>query len=161
VARHSDWSGWGLGLALSLIPFAIDVVNFTEGTVFLKRAGLDWRTLSQSALAYALLIPVWAMVFGKHWPRPKPSGRPLRGRSVVWNLWRVIVSDFAYLLVYFTAGMIIFPLVRAFYAQQQLPSLGTIALVQLLLRGPAFTAICLLLMRMVGVHSGWKGRAAT
>src|SRR5437016_3748188 len=61
LAMKSDWKGWRLGLAVSIIPFAIDLVNFIEGVVFL--GGLDFRSMYQSGLAYALMIPVLGRPF--------------------------------------------------------------------------------------------------
>ena len=40
---------------------------------------------------------------------------------------------------------------RSFYATQTLPSTGTIVGLQLLVRGPLFTLLCLLLTRMLGM----------
>lgn len=70
--------------------------------------------------------------------------------------WKLAVSDLTYLVLYFGAGMIIFPYVKDFYATQQLPSMGTIAGLQLLIRGPVFVLLCLAL-------AGWwacRGSAA-
>ena len=71
-------------------------------------------------------------------------------------VWRFALSDVLYLLLYFGAGVIIFPYVRDFYATQTVPPAKTIVGLQLLLRGPVFVAVCLLLMRMIGL-SRWKG----
>jgi hypothetical protein len=65
--------------------------------------------------------------------------------------WKFAVSDLAYLSLYFLAGTIIIPYVKDFYATQSLPSGGTIAALQLLVRGPVFVALCLLLVRMIGL----------
>jgi hypothetical protein len=62
-----------------------------------------------------------------------------------------VVSDFAYLFLYFGTGMIIFPFVKNFYATQHLPSAVSIAALQLLVRGPVFVLVCLSLTRMLGL----------
>jgi len=148
LAMKSDWKGWRLGLAVSIIPFAIDLVNFIEGVVFL--GGLDFRSMYQSGLTYALMIPVLGIVYATNRGPAQSSHPSLVFGSVAKKLWRFMACDFIYLLLYFTAGSIIFPYVRDFYATNPLPSIGKIVLLQMLLRGPVFTAICLLLIRMAG-----------
>lgn len=61
--------------------------------------------------------------------------------------------------LYFVAGSIIFPFVRDFYATQTLPSVGKIVALQLLVRGPIFIGVCLLLGRLI-VLPRWAGAFA-
>lgn len=147
LAIQVDWRGLRLGVAISAILFAVDSINFIEGMVFL--GGLELRNIYRSALVYALMAPVLAFLFTKKdaWPR---TPQPLLAGSPAKRVMRFIASDVLYVLLYVTAGSIIFPLVKDFYALRPLPSPGKIILLQLLLRGPVFTAICLLLIKMAG-----------
>jgi hypothetical protein len=154
IAMRSGWKGWRLGLAVAIVPFAVDLVNFIEGIVFL--GGLDFRSIYQSAFVYALMIPILGTIYATDKGPVHASASPIASGSAVKSLFRFVACDIIYLLLYFIAGSIIFPFVREFYASHPLPSLGKIVLLQLSLRGPVFTAICLLLLRMAG-SPRWTG----
>jgi hypothetical protein len=151
TATRSGWCGWRLALSLFSIPFGIALVNIIEGAVYLTASGLDWRLLLlHEFLVYAAAAPVWTVIF-------RGTGGPSRSipsRPFAAHLWRFAVSDFAYLFLYFLAGMIIFPFVRAYYATQTLPGTTTIISLQLLLRGPVFIVLCVLMLRMLGMRRG-------
>jgi len=151
AATRSGWRGWRLAISLFAIPFGIAFVNLIEGSVFLKNSGLDWRMLLVNQLTvYAAAAPVWALIFRSLGP---PSAlippHPFAGL-----LWRFVVCDFAYLFLYFAAGLIIFPFVRAYYATQTVPGTSTIVALQLLLRGPVFTLLCVLILHMLAMRRG-------
>jgi len=151
VALRSDWRGWRLGAAVSAIPTIIACSNALEGTFFLKNSGIDWPRLFAYIIVSAILAaPVWTLLFGM---RPAASGEPfhpIASRSRAERAWKFVLSDLTYALLYLVAGAIIFPYVKDFYATQQLPSLSTILKLQLLVRGPIFVVVCLLLVRMLG-----------
>jgi hypothetical protein len=159
IAVRCDWVGWKLAAALAAIPWAIGIANMIEGSVFLKNLGIDWGRLAlYVCLTYLLVFPLWRYIYGGGEVVP-PHYSPFSQKSAASIAWRFVVSDCIYLLLYYTAGMIIFPYVRDFYATQTLPGPGTIVALQLLLRGPLFVLLCLLLVRMVGL-SGWQGALA-
>jgi hypothetical protein len=144
ITAHVDWRGLRLGLALSAIPLAITTVNFIEGAVFLGPSDINWpRLFAQSFLTYAVLVPVWGLIFSRGREVASPNFEPMLSRPLGQRLWRFAISDIAYLVLYFTAGAIIFPYVRDFYATQSVPQRATIALLQLGLRGPVFVLVCL------------------
>ena len=150
AAMRSEWKGWSLGLALAVIPVGTTALTAIEGTVFLNRWGISWpRVIGATFVTYALVVPLWVTIFGRHGPT-SPHYRPVRSASPGGRVWRFLASDVAYLVLYIVAGAIIFPLVKAFYATH-MPSLGRIAVVQLLIRGPALVCLCLLLVRMLGL----------
>ncbi|HUJ20971.1 MAG TPA: hypothetical protein VLX58_05575 [Bryobacteraceae bacterium] len=152
AAVRSGWRGWRLAIALFTVPCVIAFVNMIEGVVYLTHSGLDWRRLLLFTLiVYAAAGPVWALVFGTKRADGRPGSPSLLPRKLFDGAWRFAVSDVAYLCLYFLAGSIVFPFVRDYYATQTLPSAGTIVSLQLLLRGPLFIAVCLLLMRMIGM----------
>lgn len=151
LAVRADWRGWSLGASIALLPLVLASVNLLEGKVFLTNANLPWgRIFLFDLLSAALLIPVWTALFGGR-PPVAEHFRPIRSKSRGERLWKFIVSDFTYLVLYFVAGSIIFPFVRDFYQTQHLPSLGTIVALQLLIRGPVFVLLCLGMTRMLGL----------
>jgi len=152
LAVRSEWRGWKLGSAVALIPLAITSVNLLEGTVFLKNSDLQWgRIFLLTVVSSALTIPVWAWVFGRRQDRPVEHYHPIESKSRAERAWKFALSDFSYIILYYGAGMIIFPFVKDFYATQQLPSPGTIIALQLLIRGPVFVLLCLVMTRMLGL----------
>lgn len=150
AAMRCEWRGWRLGLALAAIPVWTTVLTAIEGRVFVNRWDISWpRVIGATLVTYALAVPLWAMIFG----RRDPAGahfRPVRSASPGGRVWKFLVSDAAYLVFYVIAGAIIFPFVKTFYATH-MPSLGRIAAVQLLIRGPVLVCLCLLLVRMLGL----------
>jgi len=158
VAAASAVNGWTLATALSLVPICISGANITEGSVFLGHSAIPWRSLFLSmCLAYLLVLPLWRYVFGSG-PATATHASWLPSQPAT-ALWKFVVSDVLYVLLYFAAGTIIFPFVRNFYAAQTVPSAGKIIALQLLVRGPIFIGVCLLLARLVALPR-WKGALA-
>jgi hypothetical protein len=148
IASRTDLRGWKLGIVLAAIPCAIGIANLIEGAVFLTKVEMPWARLGlQLFLTYLLVAPMWGWIFGRMGPGHHSSWDPKPPAS---KAWRFGVSDLAYVVFYFIAGMIIFPLVRDFYATQTLPQSTQIVALQLLVRGPIFIAICLLMVRLLG-----------
>lgn len=151
LAVRSDWRGWQLGAALAAIPFIISTANIIEGSVFLKNSDLPWQKIFLHSLISAILIfPVWTLLFGRR-DTTSPHYHPIQAKGRGERAWKFIVSDVSYIVLYYAAGMIIFPFVRDFYATQELPSQGTIVALQLLIRGPIFVVLCLGFTRMLGM----------
>jgi hypothetical protein len=152
LALRTEWRGWTLGLALAAIPLVIAIVNLIEGIYFLPNSPIEWPTVfAQVTLGAALGIPVWTLVFGRRPAVPGQHYHPIAAKSRGERAWKFVLSDFAYLALYFIAGSIIFPYVKDFYAAQKLPSWSTIVTLELLVRGPAFVVLCLLMVRMLGL----------
>jgi hypothetical protein len=152
LAARTNVRGWRLGVALAAIPCVISLANLVEGSVFLGNVGMPWGRAGLHVLVtYVLVAPMWAWIFGRSAVTHESSWDP---KSSTGKVWRFAVSDIAYLVLYFTAGMIIFPYVRDFYATQTIPEAGQVVALQLLLRGPIFVGICLLLLRLVGFGRG-------
>jgi len=152
AAVRTEWRGWRLGVAMAAIPLAIESVNLLEGTVFLTNSQIEWGRIFIHALVSACLsVPVWMLLFGRRDGEAPVHYHPIRAKSRGERAWKFVVSDFAYLFLYFGTGMIIFPFVKNFYATQHLPSAVSIAALQLLVRGPVFVLVCLSLTRMLGL----------
>ena len=151
VAARTDWRGWKMGIAVAAIPVVIHTLDMLEGIVFLKNSPVDWsRIFLYTLVSAALSVPVWMLLFGR---RNNLSERyhPIQAQSPSQRAWKFAVSDLAYLFLYLTAGTIIFPYVKHFYATQYLPPMTALAALQLLIRGPVFILLCLLLSRMLGL----------
>lgn len=152
VALRSEWRGWTLGAAVAAIPLIIALVNGIEGIYFLPNSAIAWpRILLQVAIAAALSIPVWMLWFGKRAAIPQEHFHPIAAKSRGERAWKFVVSDLSYLVLYFVAGTIIWPYIKDFYATQSLPPLSTILVLELLVRGPVFVVLCLMLVRMLGL----------
>ncbi len=152
VAVRTEWRGWRLGVALAVIPLAIESVNLLEGVIFLTNSQLEWGKIFLHTLVSATLsIPVWMLLFGNRDSVAPEHYRPIAAKSRGEQAWKFVVSDLAYIVLYLTAGTIIFPYVKEFYATQHIPAIASIVALQLLVRGPVFVVLCLTLVRMMGL----------
>jgi hypothetical protein len=134
-------TGRGLRRALTLfaVLFVPKVNNFIELLIF----PLDLR----AQLIPALILKVALLSAGvaaalAAWASPDLAGRscwPVRRGAAGW-LARVVACDLAYVVVYVTAGMIVWPFVRPFYEHRAMPPMGTILSMQVL-RGLVFVAL--------------------
>ncbi len=82
---------------------------------FLPHSPIDWTSIfAQSTLAAVLSIPVWMLLFGR---RPAPQQdryHPIATKSRSERARKFVVCDLAYLVLYFTAGSIIWPYIKEF-----------------------------------------------
>lgn len=160
AAMRSDWRGWQLALALSAVPLVVNVVNNIEAKLFLTSLEISWAWVVGFPLITAVLTtPLWMLIFGRQQEYADLNYRPFQFRSPGQRLWRFVLSAFAYACLYFLAGTMVFPFIRDFYATQTLPPTGPLFALQLFVRGPAYVAVCLLLVRMLGLP-GKKGALA-
>jgi len=152
LALRTEWRGWALGAALAAIPLAITLIDGIEGVYFLPNSPIEWnRIFAQSALAAALSVPVWMLLFGKRAATPQDHFHPFATKSAVERAWRFVVCDALYLVLYMIAGTIIWPYIKDFYATQTLPPMSIFLPLELLIRGPLFIVLCLLLVRMLAL----------
>ncbi len=152
VAFRSDLRGWQLGAAMAGVPLAIGCVNAIEGVFFLTNSPIPWpRLFAFLILSAALILPVWAWLFGRRTDTPIAHYPPISSKTLGEKIWKFAVSDLAYSFLYLTAGFIVFPYVRDFYATQHIPPMPAILAMQLLVRGPIFILLCLALVRMLGL----------
>jgi hypothetical protein len=153
----SRWRGLRLALALMALPFGVTIANMVEAYYFLpvaKAHALLW--IAQSCIGYAVAVPCCLLIFRKSGNDETGAGKN-SGIVAVRNggeiLWKFAVSDLAFIVCYFIAGLIILPYTRSFYlAQGPLPTLSLVLGVQLLFRGPLFMGLCLLLFQMLGLQ---------
>ncbi|MGH9373599.1 MAG: hypothetical protein ACRD15_18930, partial [Vicinamibacterales bacterium] len=150
LARASVWTGWRLAAALFAVAWGIGTFNgLVEAHFFsfFDRPG-EMRAILLLLLVPALLFaPVMAWLSGR-WRHPAdvPALPPAHG-SAGW-IARFAACAIAYLVLYFTAGTIIYPYVQQFYDGRLMPSALALVLLQLCVRGPIFVALGLLIVRM-------------
>lgn len=160
AAVRSDWEGWRLGVAISVIPVTFSLTSMIESSIFLINLAIDWpRIVAQSVITFELAVPLWILLFAKRGGGSPEAYRPMNSRSYQERLWKFLVSDFSYLALYYIAGTIVFPFVKDFYATQTLPAPGRLIAMQLVVRGPIFVGICLLLLRLMRLPR-WTGALA-
>jgi hypothetical protein len=150
LARMSVWTGPSLAAALFAVSYGIGTFNsLVEAYVFdfFHRPG-ELQALFVLTLVPAVLFAPMMVWLAGRWRRPRTvAARPPEHSAAVWAA-RFAACSVAYLLLYFAAGMIIYPYVRQFYeGTKTLPSTLTIVALQLLLRGPIFVALGLLIVR--------------
>lgn len=151
LAMRSDWGGARLAVAVSSIPAIIMLTNYLEGIVFLTGVTIDWpKEVLRTCMVSVLTMPLWPLLFRKRGVA-QHNFRPLAGRTVKERIWRLVLADLAYPVLYFLAGTLVFPFVRDFYATQTIPAVGLVFTLQLLVRGPIFLGVCLLMTRMWGL----------
>ena len=151
LGMRSDWPNPVRALALAAIPAVITLCNYLDGILFLTNSGIDWpKEILRICLMNVIAFPLWMILFRKGETESGANYNPL-ARPGVEKLWRFALADLAYPVLYFIAGMIIFPYVRDFYATQTLPPVAEVFSVQLLIRGPIYIVICLLMTRMLGL----------
>jgi hypothetical protein len=151
AAIRSDWRGLRLGFLAAAVPLFVSLADMLEGAVFLGHLGIDWKRLAvNSVISYGLSAPAWGVIYSIGKEKAQPGFHPFASQPVGDRVWKYALSAFSYLFLYYLAGTLVFPFIRDFYATQTVPAARTIVMLQLLVRGPVFVALCLLLLRMAG-----------
>jgi hypothetical protein len=146
---RSDWRDWRLLCALFVVRAAIDMTNLLEGAVYLPNAGMDWPRIAIFSLAStAVSTLLWFLIMRSAPVPDSTANSPIPHRAFAPKLWRFALCAACYVVLYFVAGMIVFPYVRDFYATQHIPALGPLLAMQFFVRGPVFILACLLLLQM-------------
>jgi hypothetical protein len=152
AGSRSGWSRIKLMAALFVLGFGIVLVNGVEASFFLMVPGISWTTvILQQGFAQLILAATLAMLIAAPESDRGNEGW-LGGKSPTVALGTFLASDALYLVLYFTFGMLVVPFVRDWYASQHIPSFRTISTLQLLLRGPVFVLLCILLTKMLSVR---------
>ena len=151
-AFRTEWRGFTLGAAVAAIPLVIVLINGIEGSIFLKNSHIDWPQVFLSAAIGAVLsVPVWALLFGRRADHPQPHFHPIASKSIGERAWKFLLCDVSYIALYLIAGSIIWPYIKDFYATQTVPPMRAIFALQLLVRGPVFIVLCILMVRMLAL----------
>jgi hypothetical protein len=145
--------GWRLAGAVFLLYFGVNRFNTMDETLIF-RLGLSTKLIATIILTglvvAALYAPLVVWILGRtkgESPRVEFLARTKAG----W-VWRIAVGDLAYVLVYFVAGMLVFPYIRSFYTPDRLPPVQTVILMQVF-RGLVYVLIALVISRMLAGRS--------
>ncbi|MCL4813592.1 MAG: hypothetical protein KJ061_13950 [Vicinamibacteraceae bacterium] len=150
-ARGAAWAGWRLALALFSVAFGIGHANsLIEAYVFgfFPRPGEVQALFASAFVTTAVFAPLLVWLVGRWREAGAAEVPPPRRSAINWAV-RFAAGAVAYLVLYFTAGMIIYPYVQGFYEQRPLPQGATIAGLQLFVRGPVFVLLGWVITRMV------------
>lgn len=143
LAAMTPARGLRLFLALIALGFGIGVVNVLDEAVLFQlmppSLALPAVTYSTAVMAVASALAV--LVAGKALGRGAP---PIALRLTPLRLLALVA---AYVALYFVAGMLIFPMVKAFYADTRIPSLPVLLAIQAV-RGAIYVAACIPLLRL-------------
>jgi len=164
AGMRSGWSGWKLAGALFFINFGIAAISLVEAVIFLPPAREFWKALFALAIiTNAIACLLWMFIFRNRTATPASAQSALRPRTRSQSVVRFLIVDASYVVLYLTAGAIVFPWIRAFYATQHLPPMSQLVPLQFFVRGPVQVSICLVLTIML--HRGsrlsslWVGLA--
>lgn len=144
-ARTSVLRGRRLYGALFLATFGINVLLVhLEAAIFLEMSG----TATAASVAHATLSAAWVVLvvlwfFGRG---PAPDKRHLERPTMSRLTGRWMLAAGCYAVLYFTAGMLIYPYVRTWYEAQNFTG-GLWILPLQLLRGALYVAFSLVLLR--------------
>jgi hypothetical protein len=160
LAGRSRWN-WhrSVPALFGLVYGTTYVVNLIDALVFnLLPTDIGLRVLAAGACSSAglALMVAWmtrgdrpASADAAEPPEPWPAG------------WRFAVVPVLYVVTYFAAGMLVYPYIAHFYRTVAMPSLAVIILTQLLVRGPLFTGLTVLLLRFISgsaaTRAAWAG----
>jgi hypothetical protein len=129
VARASAASGWRLILMLFLLGFVVGSLNSLIEAIFFKVLTLQEVVAAALpvAIVFAILSPVAVLLAGRLRKWAEAPSDP--GGFTPVTLLGVVV---AYELLYWSAGLLVFPYVEHFYAGRGLPSGYGVAALQVL-----------------------------
>ncbi len=143
LAERMTLRGPALGVVLATILFGVETgLALIEAVFFNADLRLSVATLSRTAVASLLRDALAGVAVAWIW-RGTPAGQPIRLRGLPW---KIVAITLMYVVAYFLAGAFIAwqsPAVRAFYANVQQISIGSLVLLQLG-RGLLWTVLALL-----------------
>jgi len=147
---RSALAGTRLAVALFLAAFGIGVALSTvEGLVFLENvpAGLLLRSALSDTVTAALLALLLARALGGRARAEASATAPGSPRGAWGWGWRMALCSFGYVILYFTAGALIWPRIRWFYeAEGSVPDPLPLLLLQIV-RGALYVLFVLPLLR--------------
>ncbi|HEY0788756.1 MAG TPA: hypothetical protein VGE86_08920, partial [Thermoanaerobaculia bacterium] len=146
-AARARIAGWRLAVSLAVLMYGICSFNsLIEARFFGIMTSRQFAGVMTMSALSAVLLGL-ALV-------PVVRGMAPASRSDEWtdrvSIGRVAAGSIAYVVVYFAAGIGVFPFVEAFYAQFTMPNGLHVIGMQLFIRGPVFVALMLLLVRISG-----------
>lgn len=132
---------------LTLILWGVNRLNGAiETIIFNLTSTTEALVILATGLLYAIVAGTIVFMLLK--PQPSESDPVHPKRSVGRWIYKLILADVAYLVVYLIAGGILmnaYPYLLEFY-EGKIPAFGTLVKTQLLLRGPLYITIALLIL---------------
>jgi hypothetical protein len=153
VIIRSDAYGLKLASAVSLLFFGINVFNTQIEAIFFQLQ--IPRTESISMFFQGLLV---ALIFSyilvlllerMHKPALNVESKARSSISIIGYVWRFMVCDISYVILYCIAGAMILPYVQDFYdSLTQTPSVDKVLIMQVF-RGLIYVIVTLPVIRMI------------
>jgi hypothetical protein len=150
---RSDAYGLKLAGAVFLLFFGISVFNTQIEAIFFQLQ--IPRTESLNMVLQGLLV---ALIFSavvvflldkRHKPASKVESRARASISIIGYVWRFVVCDISYVILYCIAGAIILPYVQDFYSNiAQMPAVDKVLIMQVF-RGLIYVIVTLPVIRMI------------
>lgn len=137
--------GWRRALVLWLVWGGIQANAMVEAIFFdinLPRRDALWLTVYLLAVSAGFALCA-ALAFRG---RAEGPAMPALDRAPAW--WRFAVTDLLYVFLYFAAGMLAYPYLRAFYEARPMPAMGSVVAMQFV-RGLVLSGIVLLILRQL------------
>lgn len=161
-ALRSVLAGARLAVALFLAVFGLHVALVAvEGLVFLgsvPRADLVLAALCDTLTA-ALLAFLLARAFGAGTPASATATEPADRHGAGWWIGRIGLCSLCYVVLYFTAGALIWPAIRSFYEAEGLTPDPALVLPLQVVRGALYVLFVLPLLRSLAVRR-WQASLA-
>jgi len=156
AARESQVRGSSLVARLTLLYFGIGYFNtLDEGMLFVGLSGREVAGglvfgLLRALTVTAVLVAISGGVGQAARTASGSAGEPLlrAPHSAGQWLWRLATGDVAYVFLYFVAGILVFPFVKAFYATKTLPGPSTVILMQFF-RALVYMGVALPVLRLM------------
>ena len=148
---HSNLKGAGLALSVFIIYYGIGNLNLIVEAIIFNIVSINEVLNSvPEDLAMAIVIALAiAYIFGKS--KIKTEKIECKSRSVLSWIWRIVVGDILYLIVYIVAGLIlinIYPELMEFY-DEKLPPPPELIFGTQLIRGLLFVGVAILISMTV------------
>lgn len=161
-AMRSSLEGRRLAGTLFLAMFGIHVLLvLVESLHFLNALPLFDMLVAnaQETVVMAVIAAILASTLGRP-PRPRREA-PAPGPSFgAWGwTWRLAACSLSYVILYFTAGILIWPHIRAWYAQQEMDADFELLVLTQVVRGTLYVAFALPLLRSL-VMRRWQAALA-
>jgi Ca2+/Na+ antiporter len=150
IARRSSLRGSALAARLAVVFFGISTFNGMIEALFFHVVGsVEFvRYVLQGAVTAILFCFALVVLLGRR-RAERPAPARMSPAFETPPAWRLAAADLLYVFCYFAAGAAIYPWVRAFYEGRGLPARPLVAAMQILVRGPIFIGLVLLMARMV------------
>lgn len=148
LALRSRWFGWRLAGGVFLVLYVITHASSLIEAFFFGFFG-PYTTLGLllgTAIASALFAAALVLLIGRARTAPAPA---VQAGATPHLVRKLAACGAVYVVLYFAFGMMIYPFIRDFYGQRPMPSPLAIIVMQLVVRGPLFGAMMLLVTRMV------------